>query len=721
MGYQVTITTPAGKDLQLESMHGHEKLGRLYQYDVSLLGSSEDIVPEDIIGQSACVNLEQADGEMRYFHGIVSRFSQQGRSVSGAARYSAVIHPWLWMLTRTSDCRMFQELTVPDILKEVFSANGYTDYELKLNGEYRTWEYCAQYRETDFNFVSRLMEQEGIYYYFKHEKDKHILILADSPQSHDPILGESTIPYHLNGLGHKNAMVVNLTSSCELQSGNYALTDYNFKKPKSNLGASRKIQNGHAHNNLEIFDYPGEYTNTGEGEDYALRRIEELQASYKQINAETDCRAMILGGLFTLIDHPSGVQNRKYLVTQCDYELVADGASDAESFHCSMAMIDSKTSHRSKRLTPKPLVHGPQTAIVVDDACDEFGRVKVRFYWDREEQDSCWVRVSQNAAGAGWGSMFVPHVDHEVIVSFYEGDPDRPIITGKVYNADNMPPDLWDGGTSNSVITDHVENKINLDGSGTPIIHITQPSGNEIIMNDNEGIQIRDNYGNEIIMDAVSGTMKMRSPSHESVIVLGQSIFHGTSSDFKSEIKRDWFQTVEGSINSLVYGSKEEYIVGPVTFKYDGINSKIHGGLVQDTFVGAQQSNFYGLKFGTTWGVDYSENKTVKRRKDKEVERDAAVSVRELSPHLQYIAGPSKLILSEANESANLKSGNTELILEHNSDALLCSEGKVNVESSDDATLKSGSADVTIDASKEVLIHARSGNVTLAGSKVYIG
>ena len=568
----ITVTTPLGEDVLLfYSMSANEQLGRLFQFDLDLLSTDPEIKLDEILGQSVTVRYQRLDGEPRFFNGYVSQFSQFGTH-GDLFVYRATLHPWLWFLTRTADCRIFQEKTVPDIIKEVFRDHGFSDFEEVLSGSYREWENCVQYRETDFNFVSRLMEQEGIYYYFKHEDDKHTLVLSDSISAHETVPGYEEVPYYPPEESEQRARdhISDWSLKQIIQPGVYALNDFDFKKPKANLEVKSSVPREHEQANYEIYDYPGEYQQSSDGDAYVRARIEELQAQYEQVQGKGNVGGLFTGCLFKLTDYVREDQNREYLITAANYNLgpqeyeAAFSGDIGSIFSCSITAIDKQQAFRPPRTTPKPMVQGPQTAIVVGPAgeeiwTDKFGRVKVQFHWDRygkeDENSSCWVRVSQVWAGAGWGSMHLPHIGHEVIMSFIEGDPDQPIITGRVYNDTNKPADSLPGEQHKSVIRSFGDNDIVIeDKEGdkyihikqacgneirmhekTPDIEIKQECGNEILMHQAEGIQIRDKFGNEIVLDAVAGTMKLRSPSHESVIELGKSIYFGTMSDFKKK------------------------------------------------------------------------------------------------------------------------------------------------------------------------------------------
>ncbi len=374
--------------------------------------------------------------------------------------------PWLWTLTRYADCKIFHNKTVSDIVRQVFDNRGFQDYKFQLNGSYSPMEYCVQYRETDFNFVSRLMEQAGIFYFFQHEEGKHTMVIADSSSAHEACPGQKTAGYNLVSGGIDDSDVINSWSiEQELRSGKYTLTDYNFKTPSANLTSSEPsvIQVG-GNNKFEIFDFPGDYTSRGDGGAVAKLRMQEEEAAHLVANGSSVCRAFTTGYKFDLEDHYQASMNASYVLTEIQHVAsVGDGYSlghgeggDTYSNHFTCIPLD--VPFRPARLTPKPFVQGPQTAIVIgksdysdssgDDGAgdseeiwvDKFGRVVVRFPWDRAGACSCRVRVSQDWAGQGWGAITIPRVGQEVLVSFLEGDPDRPIITGRVYNADKTVP-----------------------------------------------------------------------------------------------------------------------------------------------------------------------------------------------------------------------------------------------------------------------------------------
>ena len=453
----VGISTPLGDDVLLfKKMVATEELGRLFSYDLQLLSEKVDISFDDIVGENVTVRLELGNNKTRYFNGYVSRFAQMDAE-GEFARYNATVVPWLWFLTQSSDCRIFQNKTVPDIIEEVFNAHGFDKYELRLSGDYRTWEYCVQYQETDFNFVSRLMEQEGIYYFFLHENGEHKLALADSPGAHESCPGYEEIVYRPpeeHSLGQSETIQYWSIQKL-LRTTSYIHNDFDFKNPKANLLTQSQIPREHTGAEFAFYDGLGEYVTKSEGEEYAKIRIEEIQAHHQVFTGKAGARGIVLGHKFNLTDSYREDQNREYVVIAIHHEITSDVYGSSESkqeedlYNCSFTAIEPTTPFRPSRRTPKSVVNGPQTAMVVGPSgdeiyTDEYGRVKVQFHWDRDgqynENSSCWIRVAQHWAGKKWGAFYLPRIGQEVIVEFLDGDPDRPFITGRVYNGENMPP-----------------------------------------------------------------------------------------------------------------------------------------------------------------------------------------------------------------------------------------------------------------------------------------
>jgi type VI secretion system secreted protein VgrG len=452
----IAIDTPLGKDvLLLQGFTGREGISRLFSFQLDLLSTKESLDFKKIIGQNVTITIELAGGKQRYINGYVSRFAQSG-SAKDATRYQMEVAPYLWFLTRIADCRIFQDKTIPQIIEDVFKRRGLTHYKLSLTATYEPREYCVQYRETDFNFVSRLMEQYGIFYYFEHENGKHTVVLADSKSVHEPCPGQPSAHYIAGGAAKEIQDVVTAWQmEQELRTGKYTHTDYNFETPSTNLiSDSPTVYKVGPNGSFELYDYPGEYLKQSQGKDIAKIRMEEEEAGHLVGSGSSDCRSFVTGYKFKLEDYYRDDMNQSYVLTKIQHHASAAGSysqGSGESVHYSnhFTCIPDSVPFRPARITPKPFVQGPQTARVVGKKdeeiwVDKYGRVRVHFYWDRVgegyEKDACWIRVSQPWAGAGWGSMWIPRIGQEVIVDFLEGDPDRPLITGRVYNAEQVVP-----------------------------------------------------------------------------------------------------------------------------------------------------------------------------------------------------------------------------------------------------------------------------------------
>jgi type VI secretion system secreted protein VgrG len=586
-GRQFTVSVPSlGEDVLLfHKMTAKEELGRLFKYEIELLSEDHDITLKEVLGQKITIKVERLDGEFRFFSGHVSRFTYAGTR-GEYARYLTTVRPWLWFLTLRSDCRIYQGETVPDIIKDTFKRHGFADYEDGLDtGKFRKWDYCVQYRETDFDFVSRLMEQEGIYYYFKHEETRHTLVLCDGVSDHDVTEGYEDIRYHPEADKRESVeYIARWSVSQQVAPVGIGLRDFDFRKPRASMETTVPtfddfladgLPSG-GESDLEVFDYPGEYENKDEGEAYAKLRMEELEAQHKLAEGRSNARGLAVGSLFNLTEHPRSSENREYLTISATYKLESDefGTSDKGStgpaFKCVFRALDSSRTYRTPRTTQLPSITGPQTAIVVGPNGekvwpDKYGRVKVQFHWDRhgksDENSSCWVRVSQNWAGANWGGMHIPHIGQEVVVEFLEGDPDRPLITGRVYNNDQMPPQKLPDNKHKSIL--------------------------------------QDDYGNQLIFDATPGDehITLYSPHHKSGIAVGKSVAISTESDSGEIFAGSKTDILGGDLTEISGGTKTETVLLSATEAFVGFKSEFALASSLSAFVGSSIEYKYSRDF----------------------------------------------------------------------------------------------------------------------------
>jgi len=580
----LAIGTALGEDaLLVRKFAFTEQLGRMFQMEVDLLSDQTALDFNQLIGTTATVRLELSGGETRYFNGCISRLVQS-ESEGKYGCYRATLVPWTWLLTRTADCRIFQKKTVPDIIEEVFKAHEFKDYKLSLSGSYREWEYCVQYRETDFNFISRLMEQEGIYYFFEHADGVHTLVLADGSSAHSVFAGYESMIYRPPTAHQKerSESVSDWVIEKEVQSGAYALADFNFKTTVAPIVSNASIDRQHPASAFEIYDYPGEFDDRDEGEAYAKVRIQELQARHEVLRAQGTVRGACVGSKFQLEDHPRDDQNgRDYLITAVSCQASApayeSGQDESPFFSSTFTAMPASEPFRSARVTPKPIIQGPQTAIVVGKKgeeidSDEYGRVRVQFHWDRygkvDENSSCWVRVSQAVAGKGWGAMSVPRIGQEVIVEFLEGDPDQPIITGRVYNAKaTVPYPLPQNQTISTF-----KSSTSKGGAGFNEIRFEDKKGEEQIFihgEKNQDIRIKNDCfewigNNRHLVIKKDQLESVENNRHEKV-----------TNDHSEEIGKDRNLTVKGKEAKEVTGSHSFKVTGAVIEEFKDNHSEM--------------------------------------------------------------------------------------------------------------------------------------------------
>ncbi|MGE7990119.1 type VI secretion system Vgr family protein [Pseudomonas sp. NPDC089554] len=470
---EVALTCALGADVLLfRRMVASEGLSSLNEYQVELYSERHDLETDELLATPMSVAVQLPNGGQRHFSGLVTRFTYTGGQ-GRFATYHAVVRPWLWLLTRSSDCRIFQQQSVPDIVKAVFAPYTVADVDSSgLSASYPVLEYCVQYRETDFDFVSRLLEQEGIYYYFRCSAGRHTLVLADSYGAHAPVSGYEQLRYRGGTpAGDSDGEVVHAWNmGSEVEPGAWALQDYDFEKPSANLLVKSTQARDYAQSRHERYDYPGRYRERQRGEALARRHLEAQHASYRRIEGATCARGLFPGALFTLAEHPRSDQNLQVLVTAASYQVSSDTyeptgkARGLPVLNCRFSAVPRQQEYRPPCVTPRPHMHGPQTAKVVGKAgeeiwTDQYGRIKVQFHWDREgkndENSSCWVRVAQGGAGKRWGNLFLPRIGQEVVVSFLDGDPDRPLVTGSVYNAETLPPYALPEHATRSTLKSH--------------------------------------------------------------------------------------------------------------------------------------------------------------------------------------------------------------------------------------------------------------------------
>jgi type VI secretion system secreted protein VgrG len=498
-------------------------MSQLTHFEIKLLSYDQEIDFSKLLNKRATLKIWswQDEDYTRIYHGIISSFEQvsqdpeRGDEQSQGQRhaiYRAQLVPLLWQLTLNYQSRIFQEKSVPDVIEEVLKDAGFKsdDYRLSLNGTYNPLvdpprEFCVQYRESDFNFISRLMEEEGMFYYFEYNDDKEAMVIADDPSVHEMTYPMSEIRYEApTGLQSLEAEYIYPLSYKErVLPSKFLLKDFNYDTPGTNLYSNSRIERG---DSTVVYDYPGHFGFLDRGSTLARIRNEESEAERKTLSGRSNCRSLCAGYVFTLMGHDRADLDGDYLLTTVRHYGIQGGplalgakTDYANEFQC----IPADVPFRPPRVTPKSRVQGTQTATVVGPRgeklyMDEKGRAKIQFHWDLEgrknEESSCWVRVSHGYAGPNHGIQFHPLVGDEVIVDFLEADPEKPIIIGRVYNADNMPPLKPENRIQNIIYTPY-QHRLLMDDKGT---HIVMNTGGNQTLKMTDGSRFRSDYGNNI-------------------------------------------------------------------------------------------------------------------------------------------------------------------------------------------------------------------------------
>jgi len=451
----IIVRTAAGDELIVTALRGADAVSAGFVLSLDLVGRSLAVKPEDMLGRVLAVEAEASEPK-RWFNGLVSRF-ELVRIEERRAFYAAELRPWLHLLELTTDCRIFQSMSVVEIVEEIFSKYPEARFEKRLQGTYPPRDYCVQFDESDRAFVQRLLEHEGILYFFEHAEDGHTLVLTDDLAQLKPAPGQATVPFYAQAEAPRRDRdyLAEWTPASTLQPRAFVHTDYDFEKPALSLLAKVGAEPRPAGFTGEAYRQPGAHLDLDRGDALAKLRLEELQAPHVRVRAAGTARGLGPGCRFTLSGFPRDDQNVAHFVVSAQYRLVDpeydSGAAGrgGETYWVAIVAAPVALPYRPPRTTPRPVMRGPQTATVVGPSgeeifTDKHGRVKVQFHWDRlgkrDENASCFIRVSQAWAGSGWGFIQVPRIGQEVIVDFLEGDPDRPIVTGRVYNAAETPP-----------------------------------------------------------------------------------------------------------------------------------------------------------------------------------------------------------------------------------------------------------------------------------------
>ena len=661
-----TVTPPGGAEMLVERFELQEHLSQPFAMQIDLLSEKANVGFADMVGKPIGVQVKLEGDEERFFHGVILRFSQ-GSTDKSLTSYRAEVVPWFALLGFASDCRIYQEKSVPEIIKDVFKRRGFSDFEDKLTGSFEPRGYCVQYRESDLNFVSRLMEEEGISYWLRHEKGKHVLVLANSTSGWPVCPGQAKAEYAATvGATRLAGEVEEWRAEKGVFSGKWEVDDWNFEKPTQSLVSP--VQSAEFQQ-LARYDFAIGHDKLDGGKKHATLRMEIEEAAAPRSRGASSCPNFNAGTRFTLEGHGRADFNAQYLLTNVHHTVTQgagrdgdDGGTYENSFEC----IPAKIVFRPTLSAEKPFIHGVQTATVVGPGgeeiyTDKYGRVKVQFHWDRvggrDDKSSCWVRVSQPFAGGSFGGMFIPRIGQEVVISFLEGDPDRPLITGRVYNAGQMPAWELPGNMTQSGIR----------------TYSTKGAGPE---NFNE-IRFEDKKGNELLFMQAEKDRETLVKHDESKKV-GNDQALEVASNKSVEVGGNHSEKVGGNQTVRVAKSRSDSVDVDEDRSVGKDRTRSVGGNEKITISGRHDVTVDGERMVT---VQKDDGLNVAQDLSVTVDKNYAIAVTK-----EYNLGAKKVTI-EAKDEIVLKTGSASITMKKNGDIQI-QGSKLNLKASGDMILK---------------------------------
>ncbi len=603
----------ANPDLEFSvlRLRGHEGVSELYEFQVELVSEDPEVTFDDVVGQSCVMTIlspnhaggeggyEDADEHERFIHGIVSHF-EIGDEGSRFTTYHAVVVPKVWALKHRQNCRIFQQESVIDIVTTLLDELGMEgdEYRFECSGSYQPYVYCVQYRESELNFISRLLEAEGIFYYFEHTDEKHVIVFADDSTALSAISGDDSVPAHNDAQGKlRNQHIYQFRYSESLTPGKVTLRDYNFEKPKLKLESEVEEEQS---TDREIYDYPGWFADKGRGDTLSRLKMESATTYRKMAKGKSDVNRFVPGYSFNLADDIREHLNDEYLITRIEHvsaqsgPMEEDATTEGSHYNNRFTCIVAANPFRPSQKTRIPVVEGSQTATVVGPAgeeiyTDEHGRVKVQFHWDRQgqsdENSSCWIRVSQLWAGAGYGGFFLPRVGQEVIIDFLEGNPDKPIVIGRVYHGINKPPYELPAEKTKSTI----KSNSSVGGGGFNELRFEDKKDEEQIFihaQKNQDIRVNNSHFETI--------------GNEHHLSVGTNRFEFVKENDHRMVDGETLSKVKGNVSNVFEADVMQQTCGNENYKVDG--DRIHHvgteHLKADQNINIESGQNYGVKTG---------------------------------------------------------------------------------------------------------------------------
>lgn len=633
----ISISTPLAKDeFLLTSFEGTEYISDLFEFQIEVLSSNHKVKPEQLIGKTVTVTIQ--NDQKRTFNGYISRFTYGEVKADNLRTYRLTMVPWLWFLSKTNNHRIFQEKNTKDIVSQVFKDLGFNDFDYKATGNATPREYCVQHNESDLNFVSRLLEEDGIAYYFEQKGEKHVMHIVDAANAYQET-AETDLTYSKGN--QPNTQLTRWEHLYEFRKGKWSLNDYDFvNPPKSQLQTTASTSNFAKAKNYEHYEYTP-YNDFAGIKDLSKKRIEAEETPMNIIEASSDCSSFYAGGKFKLSKHAIAEEKGDYIITAIrhrvyDNSYLAGNESQSE-YSNDFACIPDNVHFRPPMVHIKPVMQGPQSALVVGAKGEEIyvdkdGRIKVQFHWDREgkkdEKSTCYIRVMQPWAGAGWGTSFIPRIGMEVVVNFFDGDPDRPVITGSVYNGDNKPP--FSSKTQSGIKT-------------------RSSKGGTV------------NNANELRFDDVKGS---------------EQVFIHAEKNMDTEVENDETLTIDNDRTKTVKHDENSFI------KND-----------RNKTVDKNQTEKIGKDKTITVGDNH--NETIGKNMTIRVDMDLKESVK--GQYLESVTKgyslKAKTILMEAEDKITLKTGSAQIVMSKNGDITISGKN-INVKGSGNVVIKGSKTSV---------------------------
>lgn len=643
-----------GKDtFLLTAFEGIEYISGLFEFQIDVISENLDVDPNKIVGKTATITIQ--NDQERKFNGYIKSFTFGEVKASNLRHYHMVMVPWLWFLSQTNDHRIFQEKNTKEIVTQIFNDLGFSDFDFKAAGGNKR-EYCVQHNESDLNFVSRLLEEDGIAYYFEHDDKKHKLVLVDQQNAYQDV-AETNLEYSKGNT--PNTQITTWEHVYSFKKGKWSLNDYNFKEPKKDLNASTKTKSQYAKNDAyEHYEYPGFYDTTM-GADLVKIRLDAEEGDRNIVKGASDCSSFFAGGKFKVAKHATSSEKGVYILTSVSHKASDNsyfsGGEGSSEYKNEFFCIPADVHFRPKKQHLKPIMKGPQSALVVGPAgeeiyIDEHNRIKVQFIWDREgkkdENSSCYLRVMQAWAGNQWGSSFIPRIGHEVIVSFLDGDPDRPLVTGSVYNGWNKP--TYPSKTQSGIKTRSTKD-------GTP------QNYNELRFEDKKGdeqilIHAEKNFDTEVEND------QTLTVDHDRTKTVGN--------DENSTIKNNRNKTVNNNQTESI-GKNKTIDVGENHSESIGKNMTLSVGKNVSIDIGENHTESVGKNMSITVGKDLSES--VDGKYTENVTKDYALK--------------AKTITLQADDQITLKTGSASIVMKKNGDITISGKN-INVKGSGNVVVK---------------------------------